>query len=126
MCGFFAFGSLMSGTAAVALTFPGTDLDRLWILNPHAQPALVSMGTWAIVLMIGVSMACAASAVGLWTGAKWGQQTAVAVLVVNLLGDLANTLFRGDLRTLIGLPIAGAMIAYLFSVRARTYFQPKP
>jgi hypothetical protein len=33
----------------------------------------------------------------------------VAVLAVNLVGDTTNAVMRGDLRTLIGLPIGGAL-----------------
>lgn len=116
----------MAGAAAVALLFPGRVLDGVWRLNPEARPALNSMGPWAIALMASVSLACAASAAGLWMGARWGQRSAVAVLAVNLCGDAANALFRGDLRTLIGLPIAAAMIVYLLGPRAKAYFLPKP
>lgn len=122
LSGFFWFGSLMSGTAAVALLFRGSILDGIWRLNPAALEALLGIGPWAIALMVAVSLACAASATGLWIGARWGQRMAVAVLVVNLIGDAANALFRGDLRTLIGIPIAALMIAYLLSDRVRPYF----
>jgi len=115
----------MSGTAAVALLSPGGALEGIWRLNPQAQPALLSMGAWAIALMLAVSLACATSAAGLWSGARWGQRTAVAVLAMNLVGDAANALFRGDLRTLVGLPLAVALIAYLMSARLRPYFQSK-
>lgn len=125
LSGFYLFGALMSGTAAIALFFPGSILDRMWRLNPPAQEALLGMGPWAIALMVAVSLACAASATGLWIGARWGQRLAVAVLVVNLIGDTANALFRGDLRTLIGLPIAAGIVAYLLSDRVRPYFISK-
>jgi hypothetical protein len=41
---------------------------------------------------------------------------------VNLIGDAGNAAVRGDLRTLIGLPIGGALIAYLLSPRVRRQF----
>lgn len=44
---------------------------------------------------------------------------ALAILSVNILGDLFNALMRHDLRTLIGLPIGGAMIAYLICSRKK-------
>jgi hypothetical protein len=37
----------------------------------------------------------------------------MAILAANLLGDLGNAVFAGDSRALIGVPIAGAAIAYL-------------
>jgi len=125
LSGFFWFGTLMSGTTAAALAFPGGGLDRMWRLNPQAHEAFLTMGPWAIALMVCVSLACTASAIGLWIGAQWGQRAAVAVLAVNLFGDTANALLREDWRTLIGLPIAGGLIAYLLSARVRTYFKSK-
>jgi uncharacterized membrane protein (DUF2068 family) len=72
--------------------------------------------------MLVVATACALSAVGLWIRARWGQRLALVLLAVNLVGDTTNAFLRGDLRTLIGLPIAGALIAYLLSARVRSHF----
>jgi len=80
------------------------------------------MGAWAIVLMVAVAAGCACSAWGLWIRARWGHRLAVALLVVNLVGDATNALMRGDLRTLIGLPIGIALIAYLLSAGVRGQF----
>jgi hypothetical protein len=43
----------------------------------------------------------------------WGIWIAIAVLSVNIVGDLANAVVRHDYRTLIGPPIAAALIWYL-------------
>jgi Holliday junction resolvasome RuvABC DNA-binding subunit len=55
----------------------------------------------------------------MWRGSRWGMRLALAILSVNILGDLFNALMRHDLRTLIGLPIGGAMIAYLICSRKK-------
>ena len=39
-----------------------------------------------------------------------GPDSTAAVLAINLLGDLFGAILRHDARTLIGLPIAGAML----------------
>jgi hypothetical protein len=72
--------------------------------------------------MLGVAIACALAAIGLWIRARWGHRLAVTILAVNLLGDLFNALVLGDLRTLIGIPVGGAMIFYLMSARTRAQF----
>jgi hypothetical protein len=46
----------------------------------------------------------------------------VALLVINFFGDATNAFVRGDLRTLIGLPIAAGLIIYLLSARVRDQF----
>jgi hypothetical protein len=119
---FFAFGALMAGTTALALALPGGFLEPIWRLNPQARAGFLAMGAWAIPLMIVVAAGCAMSAVGLARSTWWGHRLALALLAVNLLGDAGNALVRGDLRTLIGLPIGGAMIAYLLTPRVRRCF----
>jgi hypothetical protein len=103
----------MSGLAYILLLFPGSAFDSVWRLNPQAQEGFRRMGPWAVVLMATVCAACALAARGLWILAPWGRRLALGILTVNLIGDLGNALLRGDLRTLIGLPIGGALIAYL-------------
>ena len=97
----------------VLLVFPGTKLDLLWNLNPEARVAFQSLGSWSIVLMLAVGIGCALAAIGLWRGTLWGIRLGLAILAVNIIGDLVNVVARHDYRTLIGLPIAGAMIFYL-------------
>jgi uncharacterized membrane protein (DUF2068 family) len=67
--------------------------------------------------MAAVCLACVTAAVGLWRCKRWGVRTAIAILTVNLLGDLANTIVTHDWRTLIGLPIGAIMIFFLLRKR---------
>ena len=110
---FFAFGTLMCLLTIVLLAFPGTALDALWRANPQAHEAFTSHRAWAFPLMAVVGIACASAAVGLAKRAEWGRRLAIVILAVNLLGDLGGAIVRHDPRTLIGLPIAGAMIWFL-------------
>ena len=113
----------MSSVAAVALTAPGGWSQQLWRLNPPARVGFEALDGWAVPLMLLVAAACACAATGLWRGKWWGHRLAVAVLSLNLLGDVTNALFRGDRRTLVGLPIGGAMLGYLLSRRIRGRFR---
>ena len=110
---FFAFGTLMSALAALMLYFPGGVLEPLWRVNPHAEEGFAVVGVRAVFLLVLVSVACATAAVGLWRCARWGYITAIVILSINLVGDTISAFVTHDLRTLIGLPIGGAMIAYL-------------
>ena len=117
---FFAFGTTMCALTTLLLCFPGTAMDSLWRLNPEAQTGFQSIGHWSIALMAIVGIGCALAAIGLWRGALWGVRLAVAILAINIVGDLLNALVRHDYRALIGLPIGGAMISYLARTSRRS------
>ena len=115
---FFAFGLVMAGLACLALLFPGSMLKELWRLNPSARTSFETMGAWGPALMAPVALSCGLAAYGLWSGKRWSRGLAIGILAVNLVGDVANALVRGDHRTLIGVPIALLMVGYLLSSRA--------
>ena len=102
----------------LALTFPGSFLESIWRFKPEAPVQFQEIGHGlSIALMATIGVACALSAIGLARNAQWGRRLAIAVLIVNLIGDSLNALLRHDPKTLIGLPIGGLMIWYLVSVR---------
>jgi uncharacterized BrkB/YihY/UPF0761 family membrane protein len=121
---FFAFGATMCLLTILLLLVPGTVLDSLWRLNPDAHAAFQSLGKFSILLMMIVGSACAFAAIGLAKNQTWGRNLALLILAVNLAGDSVNAFARHDLRTLIGLPIGGALIVYL--LRARVANAPNP
>ncbi len=110
---FFAFGACMCALTIGLLLFPGSPLDSLWRLNAEAHAAFQRIGGLSILLMAIVGGACALAAIGLARNTKWARWVGILILAVNLVGDLTNAFVRHDLRTLIGVPIAGAMIFYL-------------
>lgn len=119
---FFGLGAATAGLSGVALLLPGSRLEPMWHLHPQAHDSLVTLGTWGIALMFTVVAACALSAIGLWIGARWGRRLALGLLAVNMAGNITSAIIRSDYRTLIGLPIAGLMIAYLIGDRVRRHF----
>ena len=122
---FFVVGAVISFTSCVALLFPGGLLEPMWRLNPRARQAFATMGAWAIVLMLTVCLACAASALGLWRGRRWGYRLAIGVLTANLLGDIANVLWGTEPRAAIGVPVVLAILAFLMSRRVRSFFSAR-
>jgi hypothetical protein len=119
---FFALGTAISFTSMVALLFPRSVLEPMWRLNPRAREAFSSMGPWAIVLMAVVCSACLSASLGLWRGKRWGYVIAVALLLVSLLGDLANAVLGIEPRAWIGVPVAALFLASLTTRRVREFF----
>jgi len=121
---FFSFGAVASFVSFILLLFPGSFLEPLWRLNPRAREGLTGIGVWGIVLMSVLCLACAAAAVGLWQGRRWGRWLALALLTINLLGDIANVILGIEPKAAIGIPIALAIIFFLMSKRVRKVFAP--
>ena len=69
-----------------------------------------------------VGVGCALAARGVWSRARWGYRLALTIVAVNLVGDVSNALLSGDLRSLLGVPVGGGLIAYLLSSRVRGHF----
>jgi hypothetical protein len=111
---FFVFGASACALTIVLLLFPGSALDAVWRLNETAHASFqLTTPVFPITLMASIGVACAFAATGLFKGAKWGRRLALVILAVNLIGDTAAAFVRHDPRTLIGIPIGGAMIFYL-------------
>lgn len=119
---FFALGAAISGLSFAALLFPSGLLETIWRLNPRARDQFASMGAWALLLMAVVSVLCALTAHGLWRGSRLGFVLGVTMLIVSLLGDLANALLGLEPRAWVGVPIAALLLVVLVTGRARTFF----
>jgi hypothetical protein len=72
--------------------------------GPLQYPTIASMYL-EIAFAVGVGLM-------LWSADR-SRALAIGILAANLVGDSMNALVRHDPRTLIGMPIGGAMIAYL-------------
>ena len=84
------------------------------------------MGRWAIVLFFTVGTSCAAAAIGLWRGARYGHRIGIVLIAINLAGDIINTLLGIEPRAIVGVPIALAILWYLASKRVRCFFRKAP
>jgi uncharacterized membrane protein (DUF2068 family) len=120
---FFLAGAAISLTAGLSLLRPNSFLESMCdsILALHEN--LSSLGLWAVVLLATFSMFCAAAAIGLWRGSRWGYWLAVGLMVTNLLGNLTNVVLGTEARAIVGMPIAAAILAYLLmSKKVREFF----
>lgn len=116
---FFAAGAVICILVMLALAFPGSFLEIIWRLRPEVRDEFRDLGIWPIVLMAALGAACGLAAFGLARGAEWGRSLAIGILTINLVGDMFNAVFRGDTRTLVGIPIAGLMLWYLLKRKPR-------
>lgn len=120
---FFLAGAAISLTAGISLLFPSSFLESMWLLNPRAHQKLTSLGVWASVLLSAVSLFCAAAAIGLWRGSRWGYWIAVALIAINLVSNVTNVIVGTEPRAIVGIPIAAAILAYLMRKKVREAFR---
>jgi uncharacterized membrane protein (DUF2068 family) len=119
---FFAAGAIISGSAALSLLLSRTFLIQMWRLNPRAQIGLAASGGWGILLLALVCIGCALAAVGLWRTKIWGYRIAIAMLLINLTGDIYNTVSGNEPRAIIGIPIVLLILAFVTPRKIRQHF----
>lgn len=105
------FALLMAAAVDAALLFPGTTADRLWSLNPAAEPWFNAHRALGMTLVLIAGATAGLAGVGLWRGRRWGWWLAVVVFAVNGLGD-AGRLLTGRYRE----GFAGVAIVAVFLV----------
>jgi hypothetical protein len=119
---FLTFGMCMAGLAAATLTWPGTALDHVWKLNPHAYARLAPIGRTAGLLFFLLTVVLALAAAG-WHGRRaWGWRLATFVVAAQLLGDIFNTLTGHWAEGLFGVTAASALLVYLSQQSVRSAF----
>lgn len=113
----------MAALAGTTLVWRGTLLDRLWTLNAPAYEQLAPLGRTigAPFLIFGVILLI--TAMGWLRRRRWGWYVGVAIIVIQLAGDLMN-LFLGQLvRGGVGVIIAGLLLVYMLRPQMRAAFR---
>jgi hypothetical protein len=123
---FFYFGATMATLAAITLAIPGTLLDQAWKLNPEGHAGLASFGRIMAVPFIILAIALFLAGRGWFRRRPWGWKLGIALIVINLAGDIFNLVFRSEvLKGAAGVTIAGLLLLYMTRASVRSYFRPR-
>ena len=121
---FLLFGMSMASLAGITLVWRGTFLDRIWALNPTAYTQLAPLGPLVGAAFLLLAVALGAAALGWFLRRLRGWRLAVAIIAIQVIGDLMNVL-RGDfVRGSIGMLVAGALLIYLLRREIKGTFLP--
>src|SRR6266852_1745574 len=84
---FLFYGSIMATLAGITLLWPGTVLDRMWVLNASAYKRLAPFGVTVGIpfLLLGATLMIAGA--GWFIRRSWGWWLAVAIITTQVLGD---------------------------------------
>jgi hypothetical protein len=119
---FFLAGAGLTMLAGFTLLFPGTALDRMWLLNPQAHRQMQPLGRPIGMIFPVLSLALASAGIGWLKRRAWGWKLAVLLIGMNCLGDLARAVMGFWLEGGTGVVIAGSLLFYLTRPRVRGYF----
>ena len=119
----FVIGTVASLISVISLSFPGSFLEVVWRLNPHAREGFARIGGWSVALMLAVCVACLLAAIGLWRGLRWGYWLAIAMLCLDLIGSIINVVAGTEPRALVGIPIVVILLIYLLRNKTRERFE---
>jgi len=122
---FLVFGAVMATLAGTSLRWPRTYLDDIWILNPPAHRELAPYGPVVGLLFLLLGAILAVAAAGWFKRRLWGWWLAVAVIAIQVLGDLVNAFSGRAVEGAIGVTIAGLLLFYLTRPQVRAAFDRK-
>ena len=117
------FGAVMASLAGTTLVWRGTALDRAWRLNPRAYRTLAPHGRLVGIAFFVFAAALVLAGIGWLRRRVWGWRLAVAIIAIQVLGNVLS-LIEGDLiRGFAGFLIAASLLWYLLLPRVRAHFE---
>ena len=119
---FLFFGATMATLAGTSLVWPGTTLDRMWVLNAYAYSRLALYGKPSGMAFLVLGTALALAGVGWLKRRLWGWRLAVVIIATQVLGDVVNAFLGDVIRGTAGVAIAGALLFYLLRPKVRSIF----
>ena len=107
----------------ISLLFPNPFWGRFWDLNRPAYLAFEKVGRLAGVPLVALGIVTGSAGRGLIKRQKWAWWTAIALFVINGLGDVVTLFLTRDLvKAAAGVVIAGAFLFCLTRPRLRAFF----
>lgn len=120
---FLEFGAVMASLAGTTLVWPGTSLDRVWVLNRGAYHQLAPFGRAVGVMFLLLAMVLAVAGIGWLKRRRWGWRLAVVIIATQVLGDFVNALRGHVAQGATGVTIAGALFLYMTRRHVRAAFK---
>jgi hypothetical protein len=112
---FFDLATCILAAAGIALIWPDTAFDVIWLLKPDRQALLWPYRhLWGpLFLFFTIPASCASY--GFFRLRPWGRQLGIAIFAANGIGDIGQILLGHLWEGLLGATIAGLLLLFLTS-----------
>lgn len=119
---FFAVAACILLVVGAALLWPGSTLEVIWKLYPARRSLLIPYRAWLgpVFLILAIAMLC--TSIGCFRRRNWGWWLAVAIFLINGLGDAGQFLIGHFFEGGIGVAVAGVILFYLSRPQVRETF----
>jgi hypothetical protein len=119
---FFDLASLILFSVGIALLWPGTAFDVIWMLWPERAWTLMPYGLWLGPLFLAFAVPVACASYGFFRQRAWARILAIAIFAANGVGDAAQAIAGHLLTGLLGVCIAGLVLLFLTDKTVRATF----
>ena len=121
--GIFCFvGACCALYAAITLAWPGTALDRLWVVNPIGHAGLLPLGRGIGLAFLALSGAMVVLGWGWLRRRRFAWYGMVGGISLNMLGDVGQAVAGRWREGLFGVAVAVLLLTYLLRPGTRRRF----
>jgi ABC-type branched-subunit amino acid transport system permease subunit len=103
----------MASLAGTTLLWRGTLLDRIWVLNLRAYNQLVPLNRAIGIPFLVLAVAVFVAGIGWFRHRRSGWNLAVAIIAIQVAGDVLSVIMGEAIRGVTGATIAGALVSYI-------------
>ena len=118
---FVALGILI--VSGISLLFPGTILDKIWVLNEPAYRQLLPFHRIVGGGFLALGLVSLFAGIGLLSGRKWGWWLVVIGFAANGMGDAVRFVTGDFLGGSIGLVVVAILLVYLTRPKVKGFFK---
>ena len=119
---FFALATVICAAAGLSLMEPGSLLDWMWRIKPAEHEQLFRLGPIIVVGFLGLAVLMAFASLGCFMRRRWGWILAIAIFLVNGLGDAARILWGAPVEGILGVVVVAVIIWWLTRTRVHALF----
>ncbi|HEY1708249.1 MAG TPA: hypothetical protein VGG10_08275 [Rhizomicrobium sp.] len=119
---FFDLASLILFATGIALLWPGTAFDAIWLLAPERAWTLMPYRLWLGPFFLALMVPVACASYGFFRQRGWARTLAIAIFAANGLGDAMQIIAGHTLTGLLGVCIAGLVLLFLTDRTVRAAF----